>query len=115
MESDCLFCKIVSKTVPSRIVFENDTLMVIEDIQPQAPVHLLLIPKVHRESLLALGQDDHAWLASLFLEIKQLAQEKAIAKPGFRVVVNTGKEGGQSVNHIHFHLLGGRALSWPPG
>ncbi|HEX9758507.1 MAG TPA: histidine triad nucleotide-binding protein [Nitrospiria bacterium] len=115
MNQDCLFCKIVSKTVQSKILFEDENLIAIEDINPQAPVHLLMIPKVHRESAMDLLESDQALLGSLFLRLRDLAQEKGVGKSGFRVVLNTGKEGGQTVDHIHFHLLGGRGLGWPPG
>jgi len=115
MEKDCLFCKIVSKTIPSKIVFEDENFIAIEDINPQAPLHLLMIPKVHRESAMDLLDSDQALVGSLLLKIRDLAKEKGVAGSGFRVVLNTGKEGGQTVNHIHFHLLGGRALGWPPG
>jgi len=115
MEKDCLFCKIVSKTIPSKIVFEDENFIAIEDINPQAPLHLLMIPKVHRDSAMDLLDSDQALVGSLLLKIRDLAKEKGVAGSGFRVVLNTGQEGGQTVNHIHFHLLGGRALGWPPG
>jgi len=115
MEKDCLFCKIVSKTIPSKIVFEDENFIAIEDINPQAPLHLLMIPKVHRDNAMDLLDSDQALVGSLLLKIRDLAKEKGVAGSGFRVVLNTGQEGGQTVNHIHFHLLGGRALGWPPG
>jgi histidine triad (HIT) family protein len=113
---NCLFCKIVKKEIPSKLVFEDETLMAFHDITPQAPIHILVIPKVHRESLLALrvGEDDRL-LAHLMETVKRIASEKGVDATGFRLIANTGRNGGQTVSHLHFHLLGGRQMTWPPG
>ena len=115
MEKDCLFCKIISKTIPAEIVFEDKELIAIKDVHPQAPVHLLVIPKTHKSSALDLGDSDQNIMGAIILKIKSLAQEKGIDSSGFRMVLNCGEDGGQTVSHIHFHLLGGRSMGWPPG
>jgi len=112
---DCLFCKIVNKEIPSKIVFENDSLVAFEDIDPQAPIHILIIPKEHFASLKEIPEEKKGILAELLLAARQIAEEKAISDQGYRIVLNTGKESGQAVFHIHFHLLGGRQMTWPPG
>ena len=111
---DCLFCKIVKKEIPSEIVFENDYLIAFEDINPQAPTHILIIPKEHFASLKEIPEDKKGILAELLLGARQIAEEKGLSR-GYRIVLNTGKESGQAVFHIHFHLLGGRQMAWPPG
>lgn len=111
---DCLFCKIVKKEIPSGIVFENDKLLAFEDINPQAPTHILIIPKEHFASLKEIPEEKKDILAELLLAARQIAGEKGLSR-GYRIVLNTGKESGQAVFHIHFHLLGGRQMTWPPG
>lgn len=111
---DCLFCKIVKKEIPSGIVFENDKLLAFEDINPQAPTHILIIPKEHFASLKEIPEEKKDILAELLLAARLIAEEKGLSR-GYRVVLNTGKESGQAVFHIHFHLLGGRQMTWPPG
>ena len=106
--ADCIFCKIAQKEIPSKLVYEDDTVVAFRDLEPQAPQHVLVIPKKHVESLLALEEEDKAL-------VSHIAQELGIAEKGFRVVANTGEEGGQTVKHLHFHLLGGRSMQWPPG
>lgn len=114
--ADCIFCKIAQKEIPSTMVYEDDQVAAFKDLEPQAPVHVLIIPKKHVESVLALEEGDKALAAHILVDvIPQLARELGIAEKGFRVVTNTGEEGGQSVKHLHFHLLGGRSLQWPPG
>ncbi len=114
MES-CLFCRIARKEIPAKIVRETPEWLAFEDISPRAPTHLLVIPREHVETLDDLG-DDHAPLAgSLLLAARDLARERGIAKRGYRVVLNCREEAGQSVFHLHLHLLGGRAMAWPPG
>ncbi len=115
MEKDCLFCKIISKTIPAEIVFEDQELIAIKDIHPQSPVHLLVIPKTHKSSVLDLEASDQNILGAIILTVKKLAQEKGIDSSGFRMVLNCGEDGGQTVSHIHFHLMGGRFMAWPPG
>lgn len=111
---DCLFCKIVAGEVAARKVHEDEHLVVFEDIHPQAPVHLLVVPRKHVASLDDAEPEDAALLGRLLLAARRLAREKNVAA-GYRVVTNCGAPAGQSVFHIHFHLLGGRTLGWPPG
>lgn len=115
MKSDCLFCKITEKKIPSKIVYEDEKTVAFEDIHPQAPVHLLLIPRKHISGLLDLSPEDREEISHLFLTLPRLAREKGIAEQGFRTVVNSGRDAGQTVFHLHIHLLGGRTLHWPPG
>ena len=112
---DCLFCKIINKEIKSDIVFENDTVLIFKDISPQAPVHLLAVPKEHIESILEIEKLDCRILKELMEAISRIALENGLDKDGFRVVINTGTGAGQSVNHLHFHILGKRKLTWPPG
>ena len=112
---NCLFCKIVEKEIPAGIVYENKNLLAFEDINPQAPLHILLIPKEHFASLKEIPEDKKGILAELLLAAHHIAEEKGISERGYRIVLNTGKESGQAVFHIHFHLLGGRQMTWPPG
>jgi histidine triad (HIT) family protein len=111
--SDCLFCKISEGSIPSDKVFESDTFFAINDINPQAPTHILIIPRLHQATLLDV--EDPAMMGSVIGVANQLAKERGLDKSGFRLVANCGEGAGQSVFHIHFHLLGGRALNWPPG
>lgn len=114
--SDCIFCKIANKEIPTQAVYEDDMVIAFNDLEPQAPVHVLVIPKKHIASLLATTAEDKKLLAHITCEIiPMLAKKLNIAENGFRTVVNTGKEGGQTVQHLHFHLLGGRSMQWPPG
>jgi histidine triad (HIT) family protein len=110
--NDCVFCKIVAGKIPSRKVFENDRILAFEDINPQAPTHVLLIPKKHVESLND-GASDPALLGEIVSRSAVIARERGV--PEFRLVANTGREAGQVVLHLHFHLLGGRRMGWPPG
>jgi histidine triad (HIT) family protein len=110
--NDCVFCEIVAGKIPSRKVFENDRILAFEDIHPQAPTHLLLIPKKHVESLND-GASDPALLGEIVSRSAVIAGERGV--PEFRLVTNTGREAGQVVLHLHFHLLGGRRMGWPPG
>ncbi|NLA06121.1 MAG: histidine triad nucleotide-binding protein [Firmicutes bacterium] len=112
--TDCLFCKIANKELPSEIVYEDDDVLAFRDINPQAPVHVLIIPKRHIASLSDLTEDDKDAMGHLMFVASKLADDLGIGE-GFRVVVNCGKDAGQSVFHIHMHLLGGRSLGWPPG
>ena len=114
--ADCIFCKIAKHEIPSSIVYEDEQCVAVKDLEPQAPVHVLVIPKKHVESVLALTDADRELVAHILVDvIPQLAKELGVAEKGFRVVANTGDEGGQSVKHLHFHLLGGRSMQWPPG
>jgi len=115
MNTDCLFCKIAAGQIPCQLLYEDDAVLAFSDIAPQAPVHALIIPKRHIESAQALDSADAALLSRLFAAARRMAEELGIAKKGYRLVTNVGKNGGQSVAHLHFHLLGGRTLQWPPG
>ena len=112
--SDCLFCKIAAGEIPSKKVYEDDDFFAFHDITPQAPTHVLVIPRRHIASLDDAGEDDQALLGRLLLVCRGLASELGIAG-GYRVVNNCGAPAGQSVFHVHFHLLGGRPMGWPPG
>lgn len=113
--SDCLFCRVVAKTIPAKVVHEDDHTLAFDDIHPQAPVHTLVIPKRHVASIQDLGEADQALLAQLLLSCTKVATHKGLADSGFRLVANTGRQGGQTVFHLHFHVLGGRYMAWPPG
>lgn len=109
--AECIFCKIVQGDLPADIVYKDQDVLAFNDINPQAPVHILIIPKKHYQSIMEEGFS----LEKLFHVIKHLARENGLAEKGFRVVCNCGDEGGQTVEHLHFHLLGGRKMEWPPG
>ena len=109
-----LFKRIIDKEIPARIVFEDDQCLAFEDVNPQAPVHILIIPKREIASLDDLGEGDAALAGHLLVVAKRLAAERKLTG-GYRIVANCGPDAGQSVAHVHFHLLGGRGLSWPPG
>lgn len=112
---ECIFCKIIKKEIPSNIVYEDDNIIAFKDINPQAPVHLLVVPKKHIPNLLEVEEKDSFLILEITRVIKELAKTYNIDDRGFRVVINTGDEGGQTVHHLHFHLLGGRFMTWPPG
>ena len=113
MTDSCLFCRIVRREIPAKVIHEDEHTLAFRDIDPKAPTHVLVIPKVHVESLNEI--DDPALVGRLMLAAKQIAEAEGIAESGYRTVVNTGSNGGQTVFHIHVHLLGGRRLTWPPG
>lgn len=112
---NCIFCKIVRGEIPCKKMFEDDRLLVIEDITPQAPLHLLLIPKKHVVNCLDLTAQDDETIGYLMRKAGEIATEKGVTESGFRLVQNNGTEAGQSVFHIHFHMLAGRRFNWPPG
>ena len=112
--SDCLFCKIGRGELGTEFLLETDGIAAFRDIHPQAPTHILVIPKKHIQSLAQLAPEDQTLMGELLLAIRELAEKEGL-QDGYRVVVNTGRDGGQSVDHLHFHLLGGRSLQWPPG
>jgi histidine triad (HIT) family protein len=114
MES-CIFCKIIERQQPARIVYEDDQVVAIEDISPQAPVHLLVMPRKHLTSLKEADSKDEPLLGRIFVVATQLARERRLDAKGYRAVVNTGPWGGQTVGHLHLHVMGGRAFHWPPG
>ncbi len=111
----CLFCDIIAKKIPAEIVYESDDVIAFHDIAPQAPLHLLIIPKKHLSNVLAFTSNDATLLTSLFTAINIIVNKFNLTQNGFRIVTNTGEDGGQTVDHLHFHLLGGRSLTWPPG
>ena len=114
--ADCVFCKIAQKEIPSNVVYEDDDVIAFRDLEPQAPVHVLVIPKRHFADLLAFTRAERALAGHILAEvIPQVATELGLAERGFRVVTNTGQDGGQTVSHLHFHILGRRSLTWPPG
>jgi histidine triad (HIT) family protein len=112
---NCLFCKIAAGQIPSKIVYQDQDVVAFEDINPQAPHHVLVIPRRHITSMSDLTLDDGPVLAHLFMTAAKLAQDMDIAESGYRFLTNVGPNAGQSVFHLHFHLLGGRRLGWPPG
>jgi histidine triad (HIT) family protein len=111
----CQFCQIVEKKVPAKVAFEDDQVMAFHDIRPQAPVHVLVIPKKHITSLMDMTAGDDALVGGVVRRARELAREMGLGERGFRLVFNAGDDAGYSVYHIHLHLLGGRALGWPPG
>jgi histidine triad (HIT) family protein len=111
----CLFCKIVAGEIPAKRVHEDDQLLAFEDIKPEAPVHILVIPKRHIASLNDAGVEDDATLGALLRRAASIAKDRGISETGYRTVVNCGSNAGQTVFHIHVHVLGGRRMSWPPG
>lgn len=108
--NDCLFCKIVKKEIPSTIVYEDEEIIAFRDINPVAPVHVLVIPKKHISSLVDLKPEDEAIIGRIYSVINKIAKQEGIDEKGFRVVVNCGEDGGQEVKHLHFHLIGGKKL-----
>ena len=112
---DCLFCKIVAKKIPAKVVFEDDRILAFDDIRPQAPAHTLIIPKEHFASLNDLPEGKADILSYILMKARQIAQDKSIFRSGYRIVLNTARDSGQEVFHIHFHLLCGRKMTWPPG
>lgn len=113
--SDCLFCKIVAGEIPADIIKEGDDWLAFRDINPQAPTHVLIIPRQHVATLNDVDEDSADIISSLTLAAKTIAREEGIADSGYRTVMNCNSDGGQSVYHIHVHLLGGRSMRWPPG
>ena len=115
MNEDCLFCKIIAGEIPSELVHEDDTCVAFNDISPQAPTHILVIPREHIESLDKAEGNQKETLGHLLYTAAQIAREKGFAEDGYRVVINTNEMGGQTVFHLHVHLLGGRQFIFPPG
>ena len=113
--ADCLFCSIVAGDIPATKVRETDRVLVFRDINPQAPTHVLVIPKEHYPNVAVLAAADSALLGEVITEAREVAVAEGIAEPGYRIVFNTGDDAGQTVHHVHGHLLGGRSLGWPPG
>jgi histidine triad (HIT) family protein len=114
-EPSCVFCRIVEGTEPAHVLYASDTVMAFRDIAPQAPVHVQVIPKEHLASVAEVEERHAGMLADLFQAARQVARAEGIDERGWRLVTNVGRGGGQHVYHLHFHLLGGRQMSWPPG
>lgn len=112
---DCLFCRIVKRDIQASVVCESENSLAFRDIHPRAPVHVLVIPKKHIESVLAVSAADAEAIVDIHRTIQEVARREGIDRSGFRVVVNTGADSGQAVGHLHYHVLGGRGLGWPPG
>ena len=115
MSQDCIFCKIAAGAIPVKPVYEDELLVAFPDIIPVAPVHVLVIPRKHLGSVIETTPEDADLLAHALLTLPKIAAQLGVAETGFRVVMNTGQEGGQSVMHLHWHILGGRFMEWPPG
>jgi len=115
MDKDCLFCRILAKEISAKMVHEDDRAIAFEDINPQAPTHVLIVPRRHIAGLNDVAAEDAALLGHLQLVAAQIARQRGIAESGYRTVLNTGRGAGQSIFHLHLHLLGGRGLRWPPG
>ena len=115
MPGNCLFCRILKSEIPSKAVYEDDSVYAFEDINPQAPVHVLIIPKKHIATLNDLKHSDTVLLAAIFEAAKKIAKDKGIADSGYRAVFNVNRDAGMAVAHLHLHLLGGRPMAWPPG
>jgi histidine triad (HIT) family protein len=113
--AQCLFCRIIDGEIPSKKVFEDDEVVAFHDVTPQAPTHVLVIPRRHIASLDDMTDDDAATIGRTALRLTKIARELGLSADGYRVVVNNGPGAGQTVFHVHFHLLGGRKFSWPPG
>lgn len=112
---NCIFCRIVRKEIPSRIIYEDDMVLAFEDIAPQSPIHILVIPKKHYSTVLDISEEDKELIGHIFMVINKIAKQKGFDEKGFRVVMNCHSQGGQTVFHVHFHILAGRQMHWPPG
>lgn len=115
MPQECIFCKISAKEIPVPVLYEDEHIIAFPDIKPAAPVHVLVIPKKHIANLLELTSDDIVLMGHVLSTIPKIATELGLAEDGFRLVVNTKDNGGQTVHHLHWHILGGRFMTWPPG
>jgi histidine triad (HIT) family protein len=111
----CIFCKVANHEVPARLILEEDEVLAFHDISPQAPTHILVIPRKHLTSLAHAGAEDAELLGKLMLAVRKVAKDAGLVDGGYRVVLNTGAGAGQSVFHLHIHVLGGRRMKWPPG
>ena len=111
----CIFCEIIEKKIPAKIIYEDERALAFEDINPQSPVHALVIPKKHISTNLVIKEEDNALIGHLFQIANRIAKDRGIAERGFRLVMNCNPESGQTVFHIHLHILGGRLMHWPPG
>lgn len=112
---DCIFCKIVKGEIPCKKVYEDERVLAFHDVNPAAPVHVLVIPKKHMQDITQVSAEDMVFVNAAILAAQKIVKEMGLSGDGFRIVINTGKMGGQTVPHLHFHILGGRMLAWPPG
>ncbi len=115
MDNNCLFCKIIKKDIPATVVYEDNKVLGFDDIDPQAPVHCIFVPKQHIPTFNDITSDDISLVGSMLDAARKVAEEKGLSENGYRIVANCNKDAGQEVFHIHLHLLGGRKFSWPPG
>jgi histidine triad (HIT) family protein len=115
LDRNCIFCKIVEKKIPAKVVHEDELAVAFEDLNPQAPIHILIVPKKHIADIHSIGQEDRELIGHLFFVAQTLSQKKGLDKAGYRMVINNGRDAGQTVFHIHLHLLSGRVFAWPPG
>ena len=113
--TDCIFCKIIAGEIPSKKIYEDDKVLAFYDIEPSAPVHFLVIPKAHIASVNEINEENADIISHIFKSINKIVQELNIANTGYRVITNCGEDGGQTVGHLHFHIIGGRKLHWPAG
>jgi histidine triad (HIT) family protein len=114
-DPNCIFCKIIEKKIPSRVVYEDDLSLAFEDVNPQAPVHILVVPKKHISEIHSMTEGDRELIGHLFLTARKIAAQKSLDEKGYRMVINNGAGVGQTVFHIHLHVLSGRRFHWPPG
>jgi histidine triad (HIT) family protein len=115
VSTDCIFCKIVAGEIPSTVVYESDEILAFRDINPQAPTHVVVIPKAHHADVASMAEADPAMVGTLVAAAGAIARQEGVAESGYRLVFNTGPDAGQSVFHVHCHLLAGRSITWPPG
>ena len=115
MNNNCVFCSIIEKKIPADILFESAKSIAFRDINPQAPVHILIIPKIHISSTINIDKNNLDYIADMIMASKEIAKIEKMENNGYRWVVNTGIDGGQTVDHLHLHCIGGRSLTWPPG
>jgi len=114
-DPDCIFCRIIEKKIPAKLVHEDDHAIAFEDIHPQAPTHILIVPKKHIQDIHSIKQVDRELIGHLFVVAQILGEKRGLDKSGYRMVINNGRDAGQAVFHIHLHLLSGRKFTWPPG
>ena len=113
--ANCIFCKIINGEIPCNKVYEDDKILCFKDLNPGAPVHVLIIPKKHISSLNEVKEEDLEYINQIYIKLKLIVKTLGISEDGYRLVVNCGTDGGQTVEHLHFHIMGGRAMQWPPG
>ena len=114
--ADCIFCKIANGEIKTDFIYEDETVVAFRDLNPQAPEHILIVPKKHVAKIIDFTEEDKNLAAHIFVDVvKEISKKIGVDEKGFRLVINTGEEGGQTVNHLHVHLIGGRKMTWPPG